>query len=345
MAQRRAVARAAAALAALVAMAGPLAGCGDTEPVDLPDEPVQPLSATGSNFFTTSLLWSTPVPADTPVDPQSARYVEKMAGLDPVVTLRTFTVTVLVADDTSPRHTISPTAKRRPPGYKIDNVPIPTQLTIDPADNGHLAIFDRTSRCVYELYKTELRNGGWSAEWINATPTDGEGIYPDGLSPRSSGFATTAGLIWPDELRSGVIPHALVFGYPFTRSGGPVAPATRSEGRSTESAALPIGAHLVLDPALDLSTLGLPPAERTIAEALQRYGMVLGDSSNGFSLYAVNPRSFPADPYASTWGGVTYVDLNRIPFDRMRVLPLGAQQPRSPGPPQPNRCTAPSFAQ
>ena len=100
-----------------------------------------------------------------------------------------------------------------------------------------------------------------------------------------------------------------------------------------------------LDPALDLNTLGLPAAERAIADALQRYGMVLGDSSNGFSLYAVNPRSFPADPYTSIWGNVTYVDLGKIPFDRMKVLPLGQQQPAYAGPPMPNRCTAESLAE
>jgi hypothetical protein len=301
------------------------------------------MSASGSTFFATSNFWSKPVPTDTPVDPQSGRYVAKMAGLDPVVTLRTFTVTVLVADDTSPRYTITPT-NRRSPGFRIDNVPIPAHVAIDPDDNGHLAILDNSSRCVYELYGLQQRDDAWSADWINATPTDGEGIYPDGLSPRGSGFATTAGLIWPEELRSGNIPHALVFGYPFTRSGGPVDPATRSDGRDTQPAALPIGARLVLDPLLDLNTLGLPPEELTIAVALQRYGMVLGDTSNGFSLYAVNPRSFPADPYTSTWGNVTFIDLGKIPFDRMQVLPLGEQQPQYVGPPVPNRCTAESLS-
>lgn len=333
MAQRRAVTRTAAALAAVVAMAG----CGGTEPVDLPSEPVQPPSASGSTFFATSGLWSGPVRADTPVDPRSDRYVAKLAGLDPVITVRSFTVTVLVADDTAPRFTITP-LNRRSPGFRIENVPIPAHLTIDPADNGHLAILDSSSKCVYELYGAQYRNSAWTADWVNATPTDGDGIYQDGLSPRGSGFATTAGLIWPDELRSGNIPHALVFSYPFTRSGGPVAPATRSDGRSTDAGALPIGAHLVLDPAVDVEALPIPDQDKVIARALQRYGMILADTSGGFTLYAVHPQSFSADPYQALWGDTVWADMKGIPFDRMRVLAMGPQQKPYDGPPLGNRC-------
>ena len=46
------------------------------------------------------------------------------------------------------------------------------------------------------------------------------------MSTRASGFSSVAGLIWPEELRAGEINHALVFAYPFTRSGGPVGLAT-----------------------------------------------------------------------------------------------------------------------
>ena len=105
--------------------------------------------------------------------------------------------------------------------------------------------------------------------------------------------------------------------------------------------ALPIGAHLVLDPTLDIDALNLPPAERTIAKALQKYGMFLADSSGGFTLYAVHPSSFAGNPYIAIWGDVTYAGINGIPFDRIKVLPLGEQKPRHDGPPMSNRCTQP----
>ena len=124
------------------------------------------------------------------------------------------------------------------------------------------------------------------------------------------------------------------------RDSGPVAPATRSDGTVDGPATLPEGAHLVLDPSLDLSTLGLSGPELTIATALQRYGMYLADSGRGLVLYAVHPQSFPGDPYMGLFQtGTTYEGISKIPFNRMKVLKLGPTQPAYQGPIQPNRCS------
>ena len=69
--------------------------------------------------------------------------------------------------------------------------------------------------------------------------------------------------------------------------------------------------------------------------------MILGDTSGGFTLYAVNPQSFSADPYDAIWGDATWVDVSGIPFDKMRVLDTGRQQQPYTGPPITNRCNSP----
>jgi hypothetical protein len=206
-------------------------------------------------------------------------------------------------------------------------------------------VLDRRTQCVYEFYRAHRTPTGWTAEWANATPAGGNGIYPDGVSTRASGISSSAGLIWPEELLAGEIHHALVFAYPYTRTGGPVGLATGSDGRTTTDSALPIGAHLVLDPTINIEALHLTPTEKTIAKALQRYGMILADtSSGGLALYAVHPTSFAADPYSSIWPEQTYAGISQIPFNRMKVLPLGNQKPPYQGPPLPNRCTTPKHA-
>ena len=84
-----------------------------------------------------------------------------------------------------------------------------------------------------------------------------------------------------------------------------------------------MGARLRLDPRLDLSTLGLNRAERVIAKALQEYGMVLGDTSGGFTLYAAHPRGLGYDPYAKLFGTTSdWASLAKIPKDRFQVLSL-----------------------
>lgn len=330
---RAAVLGVVAVLLATGCMSEPASRVPDPSPVD---RDVRPFHGPGSP-------WTEPVPDDAPVDPESDAYVAKFAELVPVVAVRRFTVPVYFADETSPTYTVRATADYALPGYALRNVRIPEDAQPDPDDDGHMAVLDEVSQCVVELYRARRTAKGWSAEWVNATPAEGDGIYPDGLSTRASGFSSPAGLIWPDELRSGRIPHALVFAYPFTRKGTFVGEATRTDGRSVDPAALPIGAHLRLDPSLDLDSLGLAPSELTIARALQEFGMILADSSGGFSLYAPHPRSFPTDPYPALFGEVDYAGIERIPFDRMQVLSLGKLKTRYTGPPIANRCNADSV--
>jgi hypothetical protein len=141
---------------------------------------------------------------------------------------------------------------------------------------------------------------------------------------RASGFSLAAGVIWPHELAAGRIEHALLFGYDYVRSGTPVAPATASDGANDDPSALPMGAHLQLDPDLDLDQLGLDGAERTIATALQEYGMYLGDTAGGIPLALVNAYSIRGNPYQDLLpasliaeGGVL---LPNLPPDAFRML-------------------------
>ena len=326
----------------LLAVSILVAGCASTPQVV--DEPDQPSSASGYQFFRSAgSPWTTPVPENAPIDPSSAAYVRRLAELEPVVSVRRFSVPVFVAHEGTSTYTVSPTAEYAVPGYTLEDVRIPDRAEPDPDDDGHMAVLDSTTQCVFEFYRARRENGGWTAEWINSTPADGNGIYPDGLSTRASGFSSVAGLIWPDELRDGWIPHALVFAYPYTREDVIVGSATRTDGRSAARDALPIGAHLRLDPTLNLDTLDLSPSERTIATALQQFGMVLADTGGGLTLYAAHPESFAADPYPPLLGDVDYAGLSRIPFDRMQVLSLGEPKERYDGPPIANRCNADSI--
>lgn len=298
------------------------------------------MSPSAASFFAgPTSPWTRQVPSDAPADPQSAEYVARLAELVPIVSVRTGSIPIYVADAGTPRYTVHRTAPWLPLGSMLEGVPVPEQAVPDPSDDGHMVVLGASSRCVYEFYDARREGNGWSAGWVNVIPADGDGTFPDGRSARESGLSAAAGLIWPEELRDSEINHALVFSYPFTRAGGPVGIASHSDGMTTDGPALPIGAHLVLDPSVNVDALDLSPAERTIARALQRYGMVLGDTGPGLTLYAVGPTSFSGDPYRSVLGDVPWASIGRIPFDRMKVLPLGAQKAPYEGPPIPNRCS------
>ncbi len=67
-----------------------------------------------------------------------------------------------------------------------------------------------------------------------------------------------------------------------TRGGVYASPAERTDGKNTEARRLPEGAHLRLEPNLNLAALHLPRLTLMIAEAAQRYGIFVRDTgANG----------------------------------------------------------------
>jgi hypothetical protein len=160
---------------------------------------------------------------------------------------------------------------------------------------------------------------------VSRLTTDSNGIYRRGASARGSGFALGAGLIRPEELKAGAIKHALVFSLPsaYVKAGGPVHPATESDGQSTLEGAIPEGARVQLASSFNVEAL-TQPWERTIARALKTYGMYLADrGGGGVGLVAQNPQSYSRNPYS--WGNGDYVYLPPKLISSMRVLKLPPQ--------------------
>ncbi len=190
-----------------------------------------------------------------------------------------------------------------------------------------MVLMDLQSRCVYELWQARKEQGAWVASWGTAISMDSTGIYPNGMSARGSGFSFPGGLVWPDELAAGSIDHALVMSIALTKAGGPVPPATDSDGEVTDPAAIPEGARVRLDPTLDLSALQLTAVERTLAKAMQEYGIYVVDNggSEGLGLYGVDPDSVEGNPYTTTLGDADFPVFPGIPVDRLQVLKLPPQ--------------------
>lgn len=289
------------------------------------------------------------IPVDAEIDPNSTEYVnvivQAVAAAGFVIEFKQFSAPVYFSDSQTPRHDVVlacgqdyagvdaltgvPIPDFAEPADDIDGAdnPIPFGVCGDAADqDNQMIILDLDTRCEYDFFQVRLENGRWVASWANSISLDSQGIYPTGFSARGSGFATLAGLIWPDELQQGQINHALGFSYPGVAAGGPVPPATESDGVSTGLWALPEGARLQLDPSLDLDTLELTPYAKTIAKALQEYGMILfDDGSSGVSVESLDPKSTRANPYEGLLPDVDFPELNDIPLDRLRLLKLPPQ--------------------
>lgn len=122
----------------------------------------------------------------------------------------------------------------------------------------------------------------------------------------ASSLPATGGLMRIAELQAGRIDHALQLAVPDTEAGAWVWPAQRTDGGDTSPDAIPEGAHFRLDPTLDLNSLDMPPFTRMMAEAAQRYGLIVNDRTLSVVTFrAEDPsplmRAGQPNPYPPMW--------------------------------------------
>lgn len=326
------------ALAVLVFLIFGIVSAYAEKPASLPDFSDLRLYSIDSPF-------NQPIEVDAEIDPKSKRYIKTFKKAAPLlINLKQYSSPVYIAGSSTPRYDVElpcgefweigvtkllnvPIPDWAEPGNDTDGIITPEGCGEDSDQDNNMIVLDLDTRCEYDFWQMRLVNGKWVASWANAISMDSDGVYPAGVSTRGSGFAFLGGLIWPDELKKGNIGHALVFAYPYTKRGGPVRPATDSDGTVRSKTALPEGARLRLDPSLNLDALNLIPAEKTIARALQTYGMYLVDNGgeSGIGIYAVDPRSVQNNPYEGLLPDEDYPELSGIPLNKFQVLKLPKQ--------------------
>lgn len=312
--------------------------------IDGPLPPAYPLP-----FYSSDSPWNLPIPYGAEVDPNSGVMIDLLVedartGNPPELSTREWTYTVYVADENTPRYQVELTAGWSQYSALLD-VPIPDGALPDPEEDRHMVIIDLTTGFEYDFWQARQNDdGSWEASWVSRILLDSDGVYPYGMGARGSGFASLAGLIWPEEFKQGHIDHALFMSIPHPADGGPVWPATESDGRSNKDGAIPEGASLQLDPTLDLDQFDLQPYERIIAEALQTFGTFVGDVGGSVDLKAVNPISYPEDPYPEGWFDTRWTLLTGIPWEHMRVLKMSPQDPVLRSELSMSRSTCPDFA-
>lgn len=183
-------------------------------------------------------------------------------------------------DDTTPRHDFQMTY----PGFS-DDVPYPVT---DPAyvqsmpslgiDNHYVGI-DLEGRRLWELWA--IRN--WFGRWYAGSG----GVWDLDSTDQAKGSSTASGLpmmaltFTYEEVAAGSIDHVLGAATGVS-SQDSIWPARHSDGTSRDPAAPPMGTWLRLRADADLT--GLAPQATVIARAMQRYGIVLMDTTTGFGL-------------------------------------------------------------
>jgi hypothetical protein len=278
-------------------------------------------------LFAPNSVWNQPLAANAPLDPASRRlsaqfaseaaaeltaltgpFVETYSYTTPIYVVGRYQRLVRVTIDTD-----QTTSWVKSLQGASNQVPIPPRARPAAGTDSQITIYQPSTNRLWEYWDLRYLNGVWHARWggaiadVSASPgyyssaSWGGALSVWGASATS--LPLVAGTMTLAELRSGHIDHALAVTIPDPRAGVLAWPAQRSDGTGS-SAELPEGAHLRLDPHLNIPAMHLPKIVEMMALAAQRYGIIVRDQSHGdIGFFAEDPTQYgaipmtPSDPY------------------------------------------------
>jgi hypothetical protein len=170
--------------------------------------------------------------------------------------------------------------------------PVPRSVAIEggrrSGGDRHALIVDRDACKLYELFALYPHGKGWRAGSGAVWNLRSNRLRPAGwTSADAAGLPILPGLARYDEVRRGVIDHALRFTVRRTRRAY-VYPARHFASNSNDASLPPMGLRVRLKASFDVA--GYPRQSRIVLTALKRYGMLVADNgSDWFITGAPNP--------------------------------------------------------
>jgi serine/threonine-protein kinase len=283
--------------------------------IDGPPGSVPDGAAAAGGLFSHPMPWSTDVYGQ-PASSQSSTIINGLVAAGGWGTSgfqMDLSITVQTATASTPYVAFTPTADFYTPDCDQVKMPMPVGGAVE-GETGyactgggdcHLLVIDPIGRHLYEMWEANYvngtLNGGCTADWNLDASYDPNLLRGKGCSSADAGgFPMTAMLPTTEEVASGHVDHALRFilPNPRIRKGIYVAPGTHSTNPTAGGAATPpYGVRFRLRPDYPLASLPSDGA-RTLAVALQHYGMFLADGGNV-------PMTLASDRFhAVTWASL-----------------------------------------
>jgi hypothetical protein len=295
-----------------------------------------PAASFGLRPYDARSPWNMPIGPAPVLDPKSPSFVRAISDNDLPLTSDPdqYAIPVYSFTAQTPRRTVKlggwfssyDNGDNSRVGYgfapTITNVPVPDGALQSAGSDGQIVFWDPAGNTEYSFWQFNRdAAGNYTAENGNRyhTANGYYGRFADGLAGRGAGLPYLAGLVRRWEIDQGHIDHALAFAYR-SPSSALVYPASKSDGANFGGVLgtdLPEGARLQLDPAktdTDFNAWGLSPAAKTIARALQSYGMYVVDNSGSSKIYL-------EDRLTAGWDASIDRHLTeKIPWTAFRVI-------------------------
>jgi hypothetical protein len=191
--------------------------------------------------------------------------------------------------------------------------PIPQHVQIEGGAHAtgdrHAIMVDKSSCRLYELYDLRHTSHGWTAGSGATWSLRSNHLRPAGwTSADAAGLPIFPGLARWDEVKRGVIDHALRFTAPETRRAY-VYPARHYASDSNDASLPPMGLRVRLKAGVNIASF--PPQARVVLQALQRYGMILADNGSPWYVSGAPNRHWSNDAL-HTLGRLTGADFEVV---------------------------------
>ncbi len=303
-------------------------------PPQRPPAPEQPL-----RLFSPESFFNQQLPASAPLASDSSQLVSDFVGQvakyygHVVVNTTQWSTPVYVVPASQPavamigESSICPRPEGVFSGFQeqIQAVPIPAGAIPAAGTDKEVVVWQPSTGHLWELWRVLQENGHWTACWGGefGDAYTSDGVLPAPFGAAASGLSLLGGQIHLEDLERGAIDHALEVLMPDTANGQFVWPADRTDGTSTAADAIPEGTRFRLNPSLNLTSLHLSPAALAIATAIQRYGMIVGDTAGAVALSAQDTTPIIAEGKPNPYNTLLpnpYSALETIPWSQLEAI-------------------------
>jgi outer membrane biosynthesis protein TonB len=273
-------------------------------------------------FFAPTSFWNEQPAASAPVDPNSAAIVGELSSLElaelatkqgPAINTTAWSVPIYTVPSGEPTVRVTLVNHVNAAMQAAwSAVPLPSNAQPAAGSDEHLVVWQPSTNKMWEFWGLEKPNGAWQASWGGAMEnvSKNRGVYGPEAWPgatttwgaSASSLPIAGGLITFEDLEHGYINHALAMSVPNVREAEYAWPAQRTDGAMLGLTTLPEGAHLRLEPGLDLAALHLSPFVLLLAKAAQRYGIFIRDRASNIAFYGQDPIPTGTEPYTGSKG-------------------------------------------
>jgi hypothetical protein len=248
----------------------------------------RPAPGTSCQVLPADNIWHTDI-SSLPVDPNSDAWLASMQAstteLHPDFGPPDYGIPFTVVADSTPKVDVK---FRYAHESDRKRYPLTKRTPIEGGSDRHAIMIDKDRCTLYELYAVRYGRGHPTAGSGAIFKLGSNALRPDGFtSADAAGLPIFPGLIRYDEVKAGLIDHAIRFTADLTRDEH-LWPARHDAGSSNPNYP-PMGARFRLKADYDIS--GYSPSAQVILLAMKTYGLMLADNgSNWFFQGTVDKR-------------------------------------------------------